>query len=146
MRLGVDQLDAEQRARQLAAEEDVGGDVAHAGEREVLVDHLDAGRADVAGVLADERARRRSGSRRRPARWTPVIVFISVDLPAPLSPTSADHRARLDRERDAAQRLDRAEILADVLELEQAHRRRPSALLMRSSQTASTSTAPMAIC
>ena len=46
--LGVDQLEAEHVARQLAAEEDVGGDVAHAGQREVLVDHLDARLADVA--------------------------------------------------------------------------------------------------
>ena len=57
----------------------------------------------------------------------------------------ADDAARLDRESDAAQRLDRAEGLAHVVEFEQAHRA-AFALLTRSSQTASTSTAPIAIC
>ena len=43
----------------------------------------------------------------------------------------ADHLAGLDRERDAAQRLDRAEMLAHVVEFEKAHRRRPLRLTDR---------------
>ena len=56
-----------------------------------------------------------------------------------------DDLPRLDAESDPAQGLDRPEVLPDVVELEQAHR----SLRVRfiwSSQTASTSTVPMAIC
>ena len=52
-------------ARQLPAEEDVRGDVAHAGEREILVDHLDAGLTDFAGILADDRDAVEADRRRR---------------------------------------------------------------------------------
>ena len=73
MRAAVDHADrsAEQLLRRLAAEEDVGRHVLHARERQVLVDHLDAERADLAGLAAVERraveadARRRPGGRRR---------------------------------------------------------------------------------
>ena len=65
-----------------------------------------------------------------------MIVFISVDLPAPLSPTSATALPASTEKRDAAQSFDGAEGLADVLEFKKAHRRQPSLLLMRSSQTA----------
>ena len=58
----------------------------------------------------------------------------------------ADDAARFHGEGDAAQRLDRSERLAHVLEFEKAHRRQPPELLMRSSQTARISTAPIAIC
>ncbi len=80
---------AEQPPLRLAAEEDVGADRQVVGQRQVLVDRLDAA---VARVM-----RRGEGDRARPARrispsswrWTPEIALISVDLPAPLSPASA---------------------------------------------------------
>ena len=81
----VEQANGPKPRAALAAEEDVGGNVEVAAEREVLVDHLDAGGARVeraaeahlAPVEAD-------GSRRR--RVEPERIFTSVDLPAPLSP------------------------------------------------------------
>ena len=145
MRLDVDEPHAEDGARQLTAEKNVRGDVAHAGEREVLVDHLDASLADLAGILADDRdaveadlagvGTMDAGDRLHQRRFARAIVA-----------DERDRAARLNRKGDAAQSFDGAEGLADVLEFEQAHRRQPCLLLMRSSQTARISTAPMAIC
>ena len=73
--------------RQLAAEEQVGRRVDVVGERERLVDRLDAERLGVARVADRRRACRRSGSRRESAGWAPDRTRISVDLPAPLPPT-----------------------------------------------------------
>ncbi len=89
--------------RRLAAEEDVGGDVLHAGEGEVLVDHLDAALADLARRVAAESA---PSKRIVPPSglWMPVMIFISVDLPAPLSPTSATTSPASTLKVDAAQR------------------------------------------
>ena len=47
------------------------------------------------------------------------MILTSVDLPAPLSPSRATTSPRPIREADAAQRLDGAEILGDVLQLQQ---------------------------
>ena len=44
----------------------------------------------------------------------PSMMFISVDLPAPFSPAMRMHLAAPQLEVDPAQRLDRAERLADV--------------------------------
>ena len=41
------------------------------------------------------------------------MILTSVDLPAPLSPIRPSDLARLEREIDAVQRLDRAEMLRD---------------------------------
>ena len=46
------------------------------------------------------------------------MMFISVDLPAPFSPAMRMHLAAPEFEVDLAQRLDRAERLADVADLE----------------------------
>ena len=53
------------------------------------------------------------------AAWVPATHLISVDLPAPLSPTSAITSPGADLEVDAAQRLHGAERLGDVAELEE---------------------------
>ena len=145
MRLRIDEPHAEDGARELTAEKNVRRDIAHAGEREVLVDHFDAGLANLAGILADNGdaveadlagvGTMDAGDRLHQRRFARAIV--------------ADERnraARLDRKGHAAQSFNGAEGLADVLEFEQAHRRQPALLLMRSSQTARINTAPMAIC
>ena len=49
---------------------------------------------------------------------TPATMRPSVDLPAPFSPTSACTDPRRDRERHVRERLDAAEVLGDVQELE----------------------------
>src|SRR5574337_926678 len=141
----IDELHAQHAARQFPAEKDVRGDVAHAREREILIDHLDPGLADLARVLADERnaveadvafvGRVDAGDRLHQRRFAGAVVA-----------DQGDGAAGLDREGDAAQSLDRAERLAHVRKFEQAHRRQPPLLLMRSSQTARIKTAPMAIC
>ena len=79
----------EQRCGRLAAEEDVGADVEIVGQRQVLVDRLDADLAGVARSCAGRPARPCRRSRPRRAGSTPEIALIRVDLPAPLSPASA---------------------------------------------------------
>ena len=76
------------RRSRLAAEQEIAGDVDRVAEREVLVDHLDPLGA------AHRRARRRRprcpSITMRPESGTtaPDRTLLSVDLPAPLSPTS----------------------------------------------------------
>ena len=53
----------------------------------------------------------------------PVMVFMSVDLPAPLSPTRPTTSPAADLEIDAVQHVDGAEALADLLEDQQGHTR-----------------------
>ena len=57
-----------------------------------------------------------------PARTgrSPEIVFSVVVLPAPLAPMSVTISPSLDGERDALERLDRAVVDVQVLELKQA--------------------------
>ena len=83
-------VEAAERTRdQLTAEEHVHVDRLLVGQRQVLVDDLDA------MLLRAGRDWRSCAScpsiRMRPAvgGWTPAMIFTSVDLPAPLSPTSA---------------------------------------------------------
>ena len=107
--------EAERAAHRLAAEEDVGADVEIVGERQVLVDGLDAA------------ARGPRGGWRRPTRsplyqispssgWkTPEIALIRVDLPAPLSPASATTSPRTQLEADLLERVDAAEALGDLV-------------------------------
>jgi hypothetical protein len=47
--------------------------------------------------------------------WKPQRIFSRVDLPAPLSPSSAEHLALAEVQVDVGQRRHRAEPLADVL-------------------------------
>ena len=74
---------------ELTAGVEVVGRVEVVEEREVLVDGLDAERPR--GRRRGDRrpARRRARSCPRRARCTPLMHLISVDLPAPLSPSSA---------------------------------------------------------
>ena len=73
----------------LAAEVHVLDDVEVVAEREVLVDDLDPELGGVLRPVDVDTRRRRTGPRRCPAQWVPATHLISVDLPAPLSPTSA---------------------------------------------------------
>ena len=122
-RLLVEGLERPPALLELAAEEDVLGGGQVVGEREVLVDDLDPHLAGVdRAVEVDDLAfhldrRRRSGGK------LPAMILTSVDLPAPLSPMRPDDLARGDLEVDPSQRLDRAEILGDVLQPEKAHGR-----------------------
>ena len=95
-------------ARRLQAERDVLGDRQVGEERRLLVDRGDPERS------ARDRVDR--GRRRRPwtsivpssGRWAPVMTLISVDLPAPFSPTSAWTSPASQVERDPLERLDAA--------------------------------------
>ena len=73
----------------LAAEVHVLDDVEVVAEREVLVDDLDPELGGVLRPVDRGPACRRRGSRRSSGEWIPATHLISVDLPAPLSPTSA---------------------------------------------------------
>ena len=67
-------------------------------------------------------ARRRARS--PPSCWcTPERILISVDLPAPLSPRMQVTSPAFDVQRDVLERDHVAEVLGDVLELEQVRRR-----------------------
>ena len=103
----------------LAAEVHVLDDVEVVAEREILVDDLDP---ELRGVLRavdvndlavedDVAAVRRRGC--------PATHLISVDLPAPLSPTRAITSPAPDLELDLRERLHRAEALRDPVKLEQ---------------------------
>jgi hypothetical protein len=50
--------------------------------------------------------------------WTPDMVLMKVDLPAPLSPSRQWHSPGIDIDRDAGQSDHRAEMLLDVLHLD----------------------------
>ena len=63
-------------------------------------------------------ARRRPGSRPRSAGATPERILISVDLPAPLSPSRQCTSPGLTAIDDVAERDDRAEALGDVAQLD----------------------------
>ena len=99
----------------LLAEEEVGDDVEVVAQREVLVDGRDA-RAPVASCGSGDvdRCPAVESCLPGPAGLTPAIALISVDLPAPLSPTSATTSPAIDVEVDVRQRLDGAEALRDA--------------------------------
>ena len=103
----------------LAAEEEVGDDVEVVAEGEVLVDGRDPQRRRVLGLGDRDLARRRSGSSPSSAAWMPAIVFTSVDLPAPLSPTRPTTSPAWTAKSTRSRCLDRAESLADSLQLEE---------------------------
>ena len=136
---------AEQLLRRLAAEEDVGGHVLLLGQRQVLVDHLDAELAPLAGierqdVLAVEFDRAGigaidAGDGLHQRRLAGAIVA-----------DEADHLARLDRQVDAMQHVDGAKALADALQGEKGHTRDSFRTWYWSMNTARISTAPIAIC
>ena len=103
----------------LAAEVHVLDDVEVVAEREVLVDDLDPELGRVLRAVDAAPACRRRGSRRCPQPWMPATHLIRVDLPAPLSPTSAITSPRSHLEVDVGERLHRAERLRDPAELEE---------------------------
>ena len=73
----------------LAAEVHVLDDVEVVAEREILVDDLDPELGRVLRAVDRDRLAVERRSRPRPTVWMPATHLISVDLPAPLSPTSA---------------------------------------------------------
>ena len=117
---------------QLAAEEDVGGGRQVVAQREVLVDDLDAlarARRPACGSDCASPSSRISPS---DGGKLPAMILTSVDLPAPLSPIRPSDLARLESQIDALQRLDRAEMLGDALQLQQRQYQPPAnGLLIR---------------
>ena len=73
----------------LVADEDVLGDVEVGEEQRLLVDRRDARGAAPRRRCGWRWAGRRAGSSPRSGWWTPVMILMSVDLPAPFSPSSA---------------------------------------------------------
>jgi hypothetical protein len=115
----VDHADrrAEQPPGRLAPQEDVGGDVLHAGEGEVLIDHLDPALADLARrMAADIGAVEMDGA---PVR----LVDAGDDLhqgrfAGAIVADQGHHFAGIDLEIDTEQDLDRPEMLLDAVELQ----------------------------
>src|SRR5204863_2145361 len=115
------------------------------GERQVLVDHLDAEAAALAGikgedVLAVELDRASvgavdAGDGLHQRRLASAIV---ADQP--------DHLAGRNGQIDAVQHVDRAEALADAAKRKQGHTRDSLRTWYWSMKTARISTAPIAIC
>ena len=87
-------LPIDARLPQLAAEEHVVGDRQRRRQREVLVDGLDAGIARVDRRAEMHRPALRAGSRPLSGMTAPQSALISVDLPAPLSPMTAEDLVR----------------------------------------------------
>ena len=106
------------RAGQLAAEEQIGRHVEARDEVELLEDRGDAGRLRGARIGEPRAA---PSIRISPASGsiTPERMFISVDLPAPFSPSSAWISPRSRSKSTPAERLDAAEMLDDAAHGEQ---------------------------
>ena len=94
-------------------------------ERQLLVDHRDAGAARVERVARRVTVRRRAPSSPASGWSAPARIAISVLLPAPFWPTSAQTSPAAHGQVDAVERDGRAERLADAAHLEA--RRRGSA-------------------
>ena len=103
----------------LAAEVHVLDDVEVVAEREILVDDLDPELRGVLRPVDVDRLAVEERSRRCPASAIPATHLISVDLPAPLSPTSAITSPGRTSKSTSRERLDRAEALRDPVELEE---------------------------
>ena len=72
-------------------------------------------------VAHHDRARRRPASSPASGCSTPPTIFISVDLPAPFSPSSATTSPACTLEAHAAQRVHAGKALLDVPQLEDRH-------------------------
>ena len=137
--------DAESPLHRLAAEEDIGGDVLLLGQRQILIDHLDAAPATLAGAGAVERL-----------TVEPDVAFVeriySGDgfhqsrLAGPIVADEAGDSALVDRQVDAIQYLHGAETLGDALDFEETHGLRSFAVCNWSIHTARMSTTPIATC
>ena len=144
-RRAVDETHAHDAARRFAAEEDVGGDILLTGEREVLVDHLDAHAAALAGrqiedrlaVEADTAGIRsvHAGDDLHQRRFAGAVV---ADQP--------DDFAATHRKIDAMQDVHGAEALGDAIDFENTHTRLSFLTCHWSMKTARISTLPIAIC
>ena len=106
-----------------AAEKDVLRGRQVVGERQVLVDDLDPLGARVDRACGNGRPCPPSRSSPSLGGKLPAMSLTMVDLPAPLSPMRPTTSPGRDLEVDALQRLDRAEVLGDVLQPEKAHGR-----------------------
>ena len=126
--LVVDEPEPAERAlaQDLAADVEVGRDVLGVDQREVLVDHLDPGRRWRRSASGRRSRRRAPGSCRRSGRCAPDITLSRVDLPAPLSPSSADDLALADVEVDRVEGADEAVVHVDARCSSSAGRRRRS--------------------
>ena len=104
--------------RQLAAHEEIGDDVDVGAEREVLVDGLDAGRLRLGrrGEVALDAVEDDAPGARRHAAGDDLD---QRRLAGAVVAEERDDLAAIDVEADAAQRLDRAEMLGDAVEPEQ---------------------------
>ena len=123
----------------LAAEEQVARDRQLGDERRILVDRLDAERDRVASSLRMSTFLPRTMMSPLVAGAAPESTLISVDLPAPLSPSSPTISRCRDREGDVVERLHAAVELVDVLHADEivGHRRQVPAWCRRSSQECS---------
>ena len=122
LRAAVDQAEAARRI----ADRDVVGDRQVGDQRQFLEDAGDAGR--VGGGRRGERDRAAPSSSMRPSSGatTPAMILISVDLPAPFSPSTAWMRPASTVEIGILQRAHAAVALGDALHAEeQAHAPRP---------------------
>ena len=100
--------------RRLGADEEGAAD-AHQRERAAeLVDGGDPMVAGVARAVEFDRPCRPSPSVPDVGLWTPERILISVDLPAPLSPSRHSTSPAMHLERDVVQHVDRTERLVDV--------------------------------
>ena len=137
--------EAEQLLRRLAAEEDVARHVLLLGERQVLVDHLDAELAPRAGIELQDVAAV-EGDRAGIGAVDAGDGLHQRRLAGAVVADQADHLAGRDGEVDAVQHVDRAKALADAGEREQRHTRLSLRIWYWSMKTARISTAPIAIC
>ena len=110
----VEEGHAGDAAARLAAEEEVAGDIDRVAERQVLIDHLDARGARVGRRGEDDRRCRRSRSCRHRGSTAPDSTLLSVDLPAPLSPTSPSTSPGFSVRRHVVERLDGVVALRDA--------------------------------
>jgi hypothetical protein len=95
------------------AEEQVGDDVEIFAQRQILEHGGDAEFKRLAG-MSSVTGRPRIRSCRMLGWWTPARTLTSVDLPAPLSPTSATTSPACTSRFDVSQGRDGAEVLGDT--------------------------------
>ena len=106
-------------ARRLGAEHDVRRRRQLRHQLELLVDHPDAEPLGRLRRIDARRRCRRSKISPSSARSAPARIFISVDLPAPFSPTSDEHFAGANVERNVGERAHAGKRLPDAAHLEQ---------------------------
>ena len=111
----IDHRERAEPSHRKIAERDVLGHRQGRHQAQLLRDGHDAGGDRIARARKVALLRRRRGSSPRSGRCTPPRMRISVDLPAPFSPTMAWISPSIDVEVDAVERHRGAELLADAL-------------------------------